>query len=84
MLVTELGIVTEVKLVHSRKAEFPMLVTELGIVIVAILLSINFPSVVVSPASISAIFAGSASRSAPDGTPTPFASMAETMAFFAD
>ena len=30
MLVTELGMVTEVKLLHSEKAKLPMLVTELG------------------------------------------------------
>ena len=32
MLVTELGMVTEVRLPHSRKAKFSMLVTELGMV----------------------------------------------------
>lgn len=30
MEVTELGIVMEVRLLHSEKAEFPMEVTELG------------------------------------------------------
>ena len=32
ILVTELGIVTEVRLWHLQKALFPILVTELGIV----------------------------------------------------
>jgi hypothetical protein len=38
MLVTELGIVTLVRLLHPEKAQSPMLVTELGIVTLVILL----------------------------------------------
>ena len=39
MLVTELGMVTEVRPLHHWKASFPMLVTELGMGMVTLLKS---------------------------------------------
>lgn len=55
MLVTELGIVTEVRAEQYRNASFPMLVTELGMVteVAQGLHLITVLSVIINPSSVS-------------------------------